>query len=170
MGKSRSASGAACFLGQAAYSSHPQCSLPPLPASLEHVVDCLDKKHLNEIHRLRERLKAVCDKARELQPAEDSDHKDFQPHVQVILRGKRLKPCLVTCDKDELEEAPPRPKEEPLPAQVPEVPQGDVCTEPGAVAPSEVAALAVLVPASTGSDGRHVQGGRSPLPTAEDEG
>ena len=80
------------FLARAAQHRHPQSDLPPLPEQLETVVSRISADGLPEIQRLRcYRLKAMCDKARELQQQEEADRVDMPPHLQHILKGKRLR-------------------------------------------------------------------------------
>ncbi|CAE7838062.1 URC1 [Symbiodinium sp. CCMP2592] len=80
------------FLKAAVASQHPACSLPPLPEALERTVSSLSSRSLSEIHKLRcQRLRSLCDMARELQEQEDSDHSQLQPHLRDILKGKRLR-------------------------------------------------------------------------------
>ncbi|CAE7708446.1 slc10a7 [Symbiodinium sp. CCMP2592] len=79
-------------LQAAVTSQHPACSLPPLPEALERTVNSLSSRSLSEIHKLRcQRLRSLCDMAKELQEQEDADHSQLQPHMRDILKGKRLR-------------------------------------------------------------------------------
>ena len=79
------------FLQRSRGCGHPACSLPPLPPALDKTVSCLSSQRVADIHKTRcQRLKSMCDMARELQPQEDALQSSLQPHLKTILQGKRL--------------------------------------------------------------------------------
>ena len=79
------------FLSRVEQVWHPSSKLPPLPPFLQEAVDKLKSWPLPEVHKHRCRvLISIRQSIDELREAEDQLHQNMPPHVQQIMKPKRL--------------------------------------------------------------------------------